>query len=523
MPDKLGYDLILGLPWLNHHDARLDPQRGKLYLRTTGSRITRMNKKPRVSLDLGVISASIMAGYIRRARRIRDDSIQVGSITMGDIQKALAPKKPIDPRTKLPQQYQDMIGLFEPKNADSLPPYRGEGVDHRIDLLPKDGKEPEVPWGPLYGMTREELIVLRKTLAELLDKNFIRVSHSPAGAPVLFVRKPGGGLRFCVDYRALNAITKKDRYPIPLIQETLNQIGRAKWFTKLDVLAAFHKIRITKGQEWMTAFRTRYGLFEWLVTPFGLANAPSTFQKYINWTLREYLDEFCSAYLDDVLVYTDGPLREHHRHVRKVLEKLGEAGLFLDIKKCEFDCTETKYLGYVVRAGEGVKMDPEKVQAIMEWQAPSTVKGVRGFLGFANFYRQFIQGFSRITQPLVDLTRKGTPFIWTEACQESFDGLKQKFASKPVLMAFDPDRTTVVETDSSGYNSGGVLSQYDQQGHLRPCAYFSKKHSPAECNYEIYDKELLAIVRCLEAWDAELRSLKEFTVLTNHKNLEYFF
>ena len=182
---------------------------------------------------------------------------------MADVQKALSPKQHIDPRTKLPKEYQEFLELFRPENASELPPHRGEGVDHDIKLVRgEDGKEPTPPWGPLYGMSREELIVLRKTLADLLDKNFIRVSHSSTAAPVLFVRKPGGGLRFCVDYRALNAITKKDRYPLPLIQETLNQISKAKWFTKLDVSAAFHKIRIVKGKEWLTAFRTRYGLYE---------------------------------------------------------------------------------------------------------------------------------------------------------------------------------------------------------------------------------------------------------------------
>ena len=273
----------------------------------------------------------------------------------------------------------------------------------------------------------------------------------------------------------------------------------------------------------MTAFRTRYGLYEWLVTPFGLANAPSTFQKYINWALREYLDEFCSAYLDDVLIYTDGDLEQHRDHIRKVLEKLQKAGLYLDIKKCEFEVKETKYLGFIVQAGQGVKMDPEKVKAIQEWEPPTTVKGVRGFLGFANFYRRFIKNFSGIVRPMIDLTKKGTAFQWTQACQESFDTLKKMFTAGPILATFDPDRTTVVETDSSGYNVGGVLSQYDNEGVLRPCAYFSKRNSPAECNYEIYDKELLAVIRCLEAWDAELRSIPEFQVITDHKNLEYFF
>lgn len=192
------------------------------------------------------------------------------------------------------------------------------------------------------------------------------MSSSPASSPVLFAKKPGGGLRLCIDYRALNAITRKDRYPLPLIRETLNNISKAKWFTKLDVIAAFHKIRVAEGDEWKTAFRTRFGLFEWLVTPFGMANSPSTFQRYINWTLREYLDEFCSAYLDDVLIYTDGSLRQHQDHVRKVLSKLQSAGLHVDIKKCEFEVKSTKYLGFIIDAGKGISIDPDKVKAIKE-------------------------------------------------------------------------------------------------------------------------------------------------------------
>ena len=157
-------------------------------------------------------------------------------------------------------------------------------------------------------MSKDELLVLRKTFSDYLSKGFIRVSNSPTAASVLFVKKLGGGLRFCVDYRALNKLTKKDRYPLPLIQETLQSLAKAKWFTKLDVIAAFHRLRIAQGDEWKTAFRTRYGLYEWLVTPFGLANAPSSFQKYINWVLRDFLDDFCSAYIDDILIYSSGSL-----------------------------------------------------------------------------------------------------------------------------------------------------------------------------------------------------------------------
>jgi Reverse transcriptase (RNA-dependent DNA polymerase)/RNase H-like domain found in reverse transcriptase/Integrase zinc binding domain len=371
-------------------------------------------------------------------------------------------------------------------------------------------------------MSKDELLVLRKTLSDYLSKGFIRVSNSPAAAPVLFAKKPGGGLRFCVDYRALNKLTKKDRYPLPLIQETLQSLAKAKWFTKLDVITAFHRLRIAQGDEWKTAFRTRYGLYEWLVTPFGLANAPSTFQKYINWVLRDFLDDFCSAYIDDILIYSSGSLQDHRRKVNSVLSRLQEAGLQCDLGKCEFEVQSTKYLGFIIEAGRGIRMDPDKVKAIQGWEAPTTVKGVRGFLGFANFYRRFIQQYSQIVLPLTALTKKDQPFIWSPEAEEAFQRLKKIFVTEPTLAQFDFDKETRVEADSSGWCIGGTLLQPNSDGLFLPCAFFSKKLSPAECNYEIYDKEMLAIVRCLEEWESELKGVGEFEVLSDHKNLEYF-
>ncbi len=516
-PKLASYNLVLGLPWIRKNQVLLGADRLSL---TIGSQKTvvrnESTKGTTCKLDLAQVSA---AAFILNTKGRRTE---VFSATMADIEKALAVKKETDPRTKLPPHYFEFLKVFDRAEAEKLPPLRGPGVDHAIELEKVDGKEPAVPWGPLYSMSRDELIVLRKSLTSLLDKQFIRVSNSPAAAPVLFVRKPGGGLRFCVDYRALNRISRKDRYPLPLIQETLRTIGRAKWFTKLDVAAAFHKIRIAEGDEWKTAFRTRYGLYEWLVTPFGLANAPSTFQKYINWALREYLDEFCSAYVDDVLIYSEGSLAEHREHVRKVLRRLQDAGLQLDIDKCEFEVKSTKYLGFIIEAGVGVRMDPQKVQAILNWEAPRSVKGVQSFIGFANFYRKFIQGFSKVVQPIISLVKKDATFVWTTEANQAFVRLKKLFTENPVLAPFDADRTTIVETDSSGWCVGGTLMQYGSDGTLRPCAYFSKKNSPAECNYEIYDKEMLAIVRCLDEWDAELRSVRDFQIRTDHKNLEYF-
>lgn len=217
---------------------------------------------------------------------------------------------------------------------------------------------------------------------------------------MLFVRNPGGGLRFCVDHRALNAITRADCYPLPQIKENLAKLSKAKWFTILDIHAAFHKLRIRKGDEWKTAFRIRFGLFELPVMPFGLNGAPASFQRYINNTLSQYLDGLCSSYVDDVLIFTDGSLSEHENKVSLTLEKLQKARLGLDIDKCEFDVKTTKYLGFIISL-EGlipsIKMDPEILRAIAEWQAPTTTKELKSFFSFANFCRAKIpKSYNRI-------------------------------------------------------------------------------------------------------------------------------
>jgi len=319
-----------------------------------------------------------MIGAAPFARLARNPKHEVFAISMADIEKALAPKTYTDPAAKVPEEYHPYLEVFSRKEADKLPEHRP--YDHKIELEP--GKQPG--FSPLYGMTQDELKVLRNYLDENLTKGFIRASKSPVASPVLFVRKPNGGLRLCVDYRKLNEITIKNRYPIPLIQETLSRLSKAHIFTKLDIIAAFNRLRIAKGDEWLTAFRTRYGLFEYKVMPFGLANAPSTFQHYVNDTLRPYLDVFCTAYMDDILIYSQN-ISEHREHVELVLKALRDAGLQLDVDKCEFHTTEVLYLGLII-SPNGIRMDPKKVEAITAWEAPENVKDVRAFLGFANFY-----------------------------------------------------------------------------------------------------------------------------------------
>jgi hypothetical protein len=258
-----------------------------------------------------------MSALIRRSKRTHTNNTFAASLK--DIEKALEPSRKLDLTSLVPQQYHAFKDVFQDPPAGQLPPSR-PGVDMTINLeKDNSGREKSPPWGPLYSMSRDELLVLQKTLLEYLDKGYIRASQSPAASPVLFAKKPGGGLRFCVDYCGINQMTIKDRYPLPLIKETLHQISQARWITKLDVKAAFHKIRMAAGEEWKTAFRTRYGLYEWKVV---LCNGPSVFQRYVNWALRKYLDEFASAYVDDILIYTNGSRAEHRQKVNLVLQEL---------------------------------------------------------------------------------------------------------------------------------------------------------------------------------------------------------
>ena len=277
------------------------------------------------------------------------------------------------------------------------------------------------------------------------------------------------------------------------------------------------------------AFRTRLGFYEYLVMPFGLANAPSSFQNFINDILEiDILDIFVTAYVDDILVFSK-TLKEHRQHVKTVLSRLQAAGLQLDIDKCEFEVYEIKYLGLIIQSAfpEGhsgcVKMDPVKTSAIDTWESPKCVKDVQGFLGFANFYRHFIKDFAKLTSSLTALTRKDKEFQWTPIEKTAFQAIEKAFSSAPVLLHVDPDKECTVETDASDYVSGAVLSQPDHEGILRPVVFMSCRHLPTECNYEIYDKKLMAIVQAFEEWHPELKSSsKPVNVISDYKNLEYF-
>jgi hypothetical protein len=420
-----------------------------------------------------------------------------------------------DLRTFLPAYLRNYADVFSKIASDTLPPHRP--YDHRIQL---EG-ENNIGYHPLRRQSTEELLAIRQYLLENLDKGFIESSQAPFASPVLFVKKPSGGLRFCIDFRKLNAITRKDRYPLPLIDETLARISKAKIFTKLDIRQAFHRIRMDPASEDLTTFRTRYGAYKCKVLPFGLTNGPATYQRYMNDVLFDYLDDFCTAYLDDILIYSDNAL-EHEQHVTKVLERLRKAGLQADIKKCEFSIKRTKYLGFIISTN-GIEVDPEKVEIIRNWKEPRTVKGIQSFLGFCNFYRRFIQDYGIIARPLIHLTRQNIPFIFDLDCSKAFQELKERLLSAPILRHYDPELETMLETDASDGVVASVLSQLHPGGEWHPVAFFSKTMAPAECNYEIHDKEMLAIIRSLSQWRAELQSIgSKIKIYTDHKALEYF-
>lgn len=416
---------------------------------------------------------------------------------------------------ELPSVYKEFADVCDKQNADKLPPHRP--YDCPIELLPGA----PIPFGHIYPLAGPELKALKDYIEENRDKGFIRPSSSPAGAPIFFVKKKDGSLRPCIDYRELNKITIKNRYPLPLIPELLERVRHAKIFTKLDLRGAYNLVRIRSGDEWKTAFRSRYGHYEYLVMPFGLCNAPATFQHLINDIFRDLLDQFVVIYLDDILIFSNS-MEEHQRHVILILERLRKNRLYIKIEKCEFHQIEIQFLGYVI-SPNGLQMDSSKIKAIVDWPTPRSIKDVQRFIGFANFYRRFIKNFSEIITPITQLTKKKNAFVWSPQAQESFCLLKSKFTTAPVLVHPDPELAFIVEVDASDNAIGAILSQRTgDKGLLHPCAFFSQRLSPAEKNYDVGNKELLAIISAFKEWRHHLQGASQpIIVLTDHRNLEF--
>lgn len=427
------------------------------------------------------------------------------------------PYQPLDTplKEKIPSIYHEFLKVFGEEEFKTLPPHRP--YDISIDLV--EGSA--LPTGPIYSMTLAESKALRALLDEELRNGKLRPTKAPGGAPVMFVPKHDGGLRLVTDYRKLNAITVKDRHPLPRQEELMDKLRQAKIFTKLDLRWGYNNIRVKEGDEWKTTFRTKYGSFEYLVMPFGLTNAPAVFQRFMNELFRDLIDITVIVYLDDILIFSEEP-SEHEGHVREVLRCLAENQLFCKPSKCLFSVTTVPYLGIIITP-EGMSMEKEKVKAVMEWPVPKKVKEVQSFLGFANFYRRFIPRFSTLARPLHDLTHKNKSWEWSDREQAAFEAIKGQICLEPVLVHPKTDKPFIVETDASGVAMGAVLSQRGEDGRLHPVAFMSESFSPPERNYDTHDKELLAIIRAFEYWRIYLEGTEQpVTVFSDHKNLEYW-
>ncbi|KAL0534190.1 hypothetical protein IC582_028475 [Cucumis melo] len=475
--DMLDFDVILGMDWLAANHASIDcsrkevtfnpPSRAGFKFKGEGSRsLPQVISAIRASKLLSQGTWGILASVVDT----READVSLSS-------------EPV---------VRDYPNVF-PEELPGLPPHRE--VEFAIELEPGTVPISRAP----YRMAPAELKELKVQLQELLDKGFIRPSVSPWGAPVLFVKKKDGSMRLCIDYRELNKVTVKNRYPLPRIDDLFDQLQGATVFSKIDLRLGYHQLRIKDEDVPKTAFRSRYGHYEFIVMSFGLTNAPAVFMDLMNRVFREFLDTFVIVFIDDILIYSKTEA-EHEKHLRMVLQTLRDNKLYAKFSKCEFWLKQVSFLGHVVSKA-GVSVDPAKIEAVTGWNRPSTVSEVRSFLATS----------------LTQLTRKGAPFVWSKACKDSFQNLKQKLVTAPVLTVPDGSGSFVIYSDASKKGLGCVLMQ---QGKV--VAYASRQLKSHEQNYPTHDLELAAVVFALKIWRHYLYGEK-IQIFTDHKSLKYFF
>ena len=362
-------------------------------------------------------------------------------------------------------------------------------------------------------MALAELKELKVQLQEILDKGCVRPNVSPWGAPVLFVKKKDGTLWICIDYQHINNVTVKNKYPLPRIEDLFYQLKGAGVFSKIDLRSGYYQLRVKKVDVPKTAFRTRYGHYEFLVMPFGLTNAPTSFMDLMNRVFQPYVDQFVVVFIDDILVYSNDA-QEHEQHLKIVLQSLREKKLYAKLSKCGFWLNEVSFLGHIVSA-EGIRVDPTNIEAVVNWKPPRNVTEVRSFLGLASYYRRFVGGFSVIASPLTKLLKKGIKFEWADKCQNSFERLKGMLVEAPVLTQPTLGKEYTLYSDASGISLGCVLMQDG-----KVVAYASRQLKLNKKNYPTHDLDLAAVVFALKIWRHYLYGEK-CRIYIDHKSLKY--
>ncbi len=415
-------------------------------------------------------------------------------------------------KAKLFLKYHDYLDVFDWAMTDQLSSHRF--YDHKIELT----DEKTSSRSRLYHMSDYKLQKMKNYLIEHLNKSFISFSSTSYASFILFVEKKNDSLRFCVDYRKLNALIKRNRYFLSLIDETFACIQDSKYLIQLNIIVIFNKLRMHLSSEDLTIFITSFDFYKYHVMSFELINDSTFYQHYMNDVLFDYLHQFCQIYLDDIIIYSK-TLKKHKQHVWLILHRLQETDLQMNINKCKFHVQKIFFLRLLLFIEE-LKMNLRKVQAIVEWSTSTNLTQMQFFVDFCNFYQRFIKNFSKIVHSLIQLIQKEMIFEWDQACQTIFDHMKKWMTEVSILRHFDQNRKTILEINSFNYVDDDILSQYDDKETLHSMIYYSKNLSFAECNYEIYDKKLLAIIQIFKHWWSELK-LTELLIkmFTDHQAL----
>ena len=526
MPLTDAFDVVLGNDWLVHHNAHLLMAEGQCVVRyrhktlRLNSVAAGVQSHPLTDVESDSVPTVNLMSHLQAKRALRKRQhtflVMVTMVSGGEEEgksqeqmfdeQIARPAKGADP-SKIKQLLLKYKHVF-PKEFHylSLPPERE--VAHTIPLIP--GTRPV--FRPMFRYSPRELAEIEAQVKELLRLGLIEPCNSPWGAPVLFVPKKNGKLRMCIDFRLLNSKTLRSAFPLSRVDDLLDKLHGTCVYSSLDLMSGYHQIRIAPEDQEKTAFRTPFGLYKYKVLPFGLVNAPAVFVETMTKVFQgRGLGEYVVCYLDDILVYSKSP-EEHLVHLESVLQTLSDNKLFAQLPKCHFNTDSVEYLGHIV-SREGIKPDPKKTEAVKNWPRPQNIKDIRSFLGLANYFRRFIQGYSKIVAPLTNLTKEGTdwrkPGIWTKECEAAFHTVKRHLTEAPVLATPDFSKPFEVVCDASIIALGAVLLQ---EG--RPIAFESKKLTSAEYNYSTTEQELLAVVHALTVWRCYLEGVK-FTVVTD--------
>ena len=502
---------ILGYPWFAAVQPNIDWKRGWI-------------DHSQLPIILRAPDAQKAQFLPKNQKPIIPERYYIGRVT---IEPTTPPEQSLEEaKAKIPKEYHRHARIFSEQHSHRLPAH--SVWDHAIELLP--GAPTTLP-GRLLPLTQEEVAECHKFVEEHLSRGTIRESKSPYAANFFFVKKKDGKLRPVQDYRPLNKWTIRNRNVSPLIPEVIDRLAGCTLFTKFDVRWGYNNIRIREGDEWKAAFLTPEGLFEPLVMFFGLTNSPATFQTMINTEFRPWVKAgVFSGYMDDGVIHTkqlphetkEQHLMRHRKIAHEIFSQIAMLDLFLKPEKCQFEQTQIEYLGVIVGEGK-IQMDPSKTNALLKWPRPRNVRDVRAILGYTGYYRRFIKNYSSLARPLIDLTKKGIEFTWEKRHQEAFDTLIGLMAARPILLQPNFNKQFVLQTNASALGVGAVLLQQGDTKKLQPVEFFSATFTPTERNYDIYERELLAIMKALAHWRPYLGWTKEpFLIQTDHANLQYW-